>query len=119
MPPLPLGLVRTGVALLLLAVSVPCSAQLKNPQGVPVLLLSGGQREHHGYRDQANALAKALEQTGQFRVTIAEDAARTRQQNPQGRLSSSHQDPRESRLPGDFGLRPQRRTVLQAAGRTG
>ena len=75
MPPLPLGLVRTGVALLLLAVSVPCSAQLKNPQGVPVLLLSGGQREHHGYRDQANALAKALEQTGQFRVTIAEDAA--------------------------------------------
>lgn len=50
-------------------------AQKKNPDGVPVLLLSGGQREHHGYREQASYLANLLENTGRFRVTIVEDAA--------------------------------------------
>ncbi len=51
------------------------SAQKKNPAGVPVLLLTGGQREHHGYRDQAFYLAALLEETGRYRVTICEDAA--------------------------------------------
>jgi type 1 glutamine amidotransferase len=50
-------------------------AQKKNPTGTKVLLLSGGQREHHGYRDQAYSLARALEDTGRYRVTIVEDAA--------------------------------------------
>jgi type 1 glutamine amidotransferase len=39
------------------------------------LLLSGGQRQHHGYRDQAFYLANALEDTGRYQVTIVEDAA--------------------------------------------
>lgn len=51
------------------------TAQKKNPQGVPVLLLTGGQREHHGYRDQAFYLAGLLEDTGRYRVTLCEDAA--------------------------------------------
>src|SRR5262249_23230989 len=50
-------------------------AQKKAPQGAKVLLLSGGQREHHGYRDQAFYLAAALEDTGRYQVTINEDAA--------------------------------------------
>jgi uncharacterized protein len=50
-------------------------AQKKNPQGAKVLLLSGGQRQHHGYRDQAFYLASTLEDTGRYQVTIAEDAA--------------------------------------------
>ena len=37
----------------------PASAQKKVPDGKAVLLLSGGQREHHGYRDQAFYLAGA------------------------------------------------------------
>ncbi len=49
--------------------------QKKNPGGVPVLLLTGGQREHHGYRDQALFLSELLENSGDFRVTICEDAA--------------------------------------------
>ena len=53
----------------------PASAQKKNPDGVAVLLLTGGQREHHGYRDQAFYLANLLEDTGRYRVTICEDAA--------------------------------------------
>ncbi|GAC1471997.1 MAG: ThuA domain-containing protein [Isosphaeraceae bacterium] len=40
-----------------------------------VLLLSGGQRQHHGYRDQALYLANSLEDTGRYEVTINEDAA--------------------------------------------
>lgn len=50
-------------------------AQKKNPDGTKVLLLSGGQREHHGYRDQALYLAKLLEDTGRHEVTICEEAA--------------------------------------------
>jgi type 1 glutamine amidotransferase len=50
------------------------AAQKKNPEGTPVLLLSGGQREHHGYREQAFYLASKLEDTGRYRVTICEDA---------------------------------------------
>jgi type 1 glutamine amidotransferase len=45
------------------------------PKGAKVLLLSGGQRNHHGYRRQAQLLQKALEDTKQFQVTICEDAA--------------------------------------------
>jgi type 1 glutamine amidotransferase len=63
-----------GLALALLLAG-PALAQRKNPDGLPVLLLSGGQREHHGYRDQAFYLANLLEDTGRYRVTICEDAA--------------------------------------------
>jgi type 1 glutamine amidotransferase len=50
-------------------------AQKKAPGGAKVLLLSGGQREHHGYRDQAFYLAGLLEDTKKIEVTIVEDAA--------------------------------------------
>ena len=50
-------------------------AQKKAPDGAKVFLLSGGQRQHHGYRDQAFYLAERLENTGRFEVTIGEDAA--------------------------------------------
>jgi type 1 glutamine amidotransferase len=49
--------------------------QKKAPDGAKILLLSGGQREHHGYRDQAFYLAGLLEDTKKFQVTIVEDAA--------------------------------------------
>lgn len=54
---------------------VPAKAQKKVPDGAKVLLLSGGQREHHGYRDQAFYLSNVLEDTKRFQVTIVEDAA--------------------------------------------
>jgi uncharacterized protein len=50
-------------------------AQKKVPDGAKVFLLSGGQRQHHGYREQALYLSAALENTGRFQVTIGEDAA--------------------------------------------
>jgi type 1 glutamine amidotransferase len=50
-------------------------AQKEAPGGAKVFLLSGGKRQHHGYRDQALYLASALENTGRFQVTIGEDAA--------------------------------------------
>jgi uncharacterized protein len=50
-------------------------AQKKAPDGIKVLLLSGGQREHHGYREQAHYLQKVLEGSGKFQVTISEEAA--------------------------------------------
>ena len=53
----------------------PALAQKKAPDGAKVFLLSGGQRQHHGYRDQALYLSGALENTGRFQVTISEDAA--------------------------------------------
>ena len=53
----------------------PPYAQKKAPSGAKVYLLSGGQRQHHGYRDQAFYLAEALENTGRYEVTIGEDAA--------------------------------------------
>ncbi|MDR3632537.1 MAG: ThuA domain-containing protein, partial [Isosphaeraceae bacterium] len=55
----------------------PASAQkkMKDPQGKKVLLLTGGQRQHHGYRDQALYLSNALEDTGRYEVTLCEDAA--------------------------------------------
>ena len=62
-----------ALALLLSTPDVP--AQQKVPSGAKVLLLSGGQRSHHGYRRQANLLQKLLEDTKQFEVTICEDAA--------------------------------------------
>jgi hypothetical protein len=51
------------------------SAQKKVPNGAKVLLLTGGARQHHGYRDQAFYLSGVLEDTGRFEVTLAEDAA--------------------------------------------
>lgn len=51
------------------------SAQKKVPGGAKVLLLSGGQREHHGYRDQVFYLSNLLEDTGRYQATIVEDAA--------------------------------------------
>jgi hypothetical protein len=53
----------------------PAAAQKKAPDGAKVYLLSGGQRQHHGYREQAFYLSEALENTGRFEVTIGEDAA--------------------------------------------
>lgn len=53
----------------------PAAAQKKAPGGAKVFLLSGGQRQHHGYREQAFYLASTLENTGRFQVTIGEDAA--------------------------------------------
>jgi uncharacterized protein len=50
-------------------------AQKKAPNGAKVLFLCGGQRQHHGYRDQALYLSNALEDTGRYEVTIVEDAA--------------------------------------------
>jgi type 1 glutamine amidotransferase len=43
--------------------------------GAKVLMLSGGQRNHHGYRRQAFLLQKLLEDTKLLEVTICEDAA--------------------------------------------
>jgi type 1 glutamine amidotransferase len=57
------------------ALAGPAAAQRKNPGGVAVLLLTGGQREHHGYREQAFYLSNVLEDTGRYRVTLAEAAA--------------------------------------------
>ncbi|MFO0956115.1 MAG: ThuA domain-containing protein [Isosphaeraceae bacterium] len=62
-------------ALAMAWVAVPALAQKKNPEGARVLLLSGGQRQHHGYRDQAFYLAGVLEDTGRYEVTLNEDAA--------------------------------------------
>ncbi len=53
----------------------PAEAQKKVPDGAKVLILSGGQRNHHGYREQALYLAGALEDTGHYQATIVEDAA--------------------------------------------
>ncbi len=53
----------------------PAFAQKKVPNGAKVLLLTGGERQHHGYREQALYLAGTLEDTGHYQVTICEDAA--------------------------------------------
>ncbi len=58
-----------------LLTALPAPAQQRAPGGVKVLLLSGGQRNHHGYRRQAYLLQRLLENTQQFEVTICEDAA--------------------------------------------
>ena len=50
-------------------------AQRKNPDALKVLILSGGQREHHAFREQAFYLSNLLEDTKRYRVTITEDAA--------------------------------------------
>jgi hypothetical protein len=59
-------------------VSTPALAQKKAPKGVvpvKILFLTGGQRSHHGYRDQALYLSHALEDTGRYEVTLVEDGA--------------------------------------------
>jgi type 1 glutamine amidotransferase len=58
-----------------LSLALPAHAQKKVPDGAKVFMLSGGQRQHHGYRNQALYLAAALENTDRFQVTIGEDAA--------------------------------------------
>lgn len=62
-------------ALCLALLASPATAQKKAPDGSKVLLLSGGQRQHHGYREQALYLQALLENTGRYEVTICEDAA--------------------------------------------
>jgi uncharacterized protein len=71
------NLPRDVIACLLLSFvpTIPVVAQKMAPQGTRVLLLSGGKRQHHGYRDQALYLSAALENTGRHQVTICEDAA--------------------------------------------
>lgn len=49
-------------------------AQRKAPEGFKVLILTGGQREHHGYREQTQYLQRVLEETGKVEVTICEEA---------------------------------------------
>lgn len=69
-------LLLVGLALVLFSsLARPAAAQKKVPDGARVFLLSGGQRQHHGYRDQAFYLSGVLENTGLFEVTIGEDAA--------------------------------------------
>lgn len=63
------------VLTLAFAPTLSANAQKKAPEGAKVLLLSGGQRQHHGYRDQAFYLANTIEDTGKYEVTICEDAA--------------------------------------------
>ena len=60
---------------LLVTLAGHAQAQRKVPDGAKILILSGGQREHHGYREQALYLAGILENTRRFQVTITEDAA--------------------------------------------
>jgi len=60
---------------MILVFALPASAQKKAPDGVKVLLLSGGARQHHGYRDQALVLARGLEDSGRYEVTICEDGS--------------------------------------------
>jgi uncharacterized protein len=55
--------------------AAPALAQKAAPQGAKVFLLSGGRRQHHGYREQALYLGGLLENTGRFQVTIGEEAA--------------------------------------------
>lgn len=72
------SLLRALALLLTCLSSSPALAQKKVPKGVKavkVLLLTGGARNHHGYRDQAFYLANALEDTGRYEVTLAEDAS--------------------------------------------
>jgi len=67
-----------GLALalaLILGPAAPATAQKKAPDGAKVLILSGGQRQHHGYREQALYLAGLLEDTGRYEATLDEDAA--------------------------------------------
>jgi uncharacterized protein len=54
--------------------ALPTFAQKVVPEGTKVLLLSGGKRQHHGYRDQTLYLSSTLENTGRFQVTICESA---------------------------------------------
>jgi type 1 glutamine amidotransferase len=61
--------------ILSLGPALPACAQENAPQGAKVLLLTGGRRHHHGYREQALYLSRTLENTGRFQVTICEDAA--------------------------------------------
>jgi hypothetical protein len=58
-----------------LLVALAALAQQIMPKDPKLLLLSGGQWNHHGYRRRAQLLQKALEDTNQFQVTICEDVA--------------------------------------------
>lgn len=55
--------------------AIPARAQLSNRDAMPVLILSGGQRQHHGYREQSLYLSRTLENTGRYRTYIVEDAS--------------------------------------------
>ena len=68
-------LILSGCLVLSGCLASPAWAQKKLPGGVKIYILSGGQRQHHGYRDQAFYLAELLENTGRFEVTLGEDAA--------------------------------------------
>jgi len=66
------GMIQAAVALYA-ATGTSAWAQKKAPEGVKVLLLSGGARQHHGYREQALVLSRGLEDSGRYEVTICED----------------------------------------------
>lgn len=65
----------TAATAALLVFNFAAQAQHRVPGGAKVLLLAGGQRDHHAYRRQTYLLQKLLEATKQFQVTICEDAA--------------------------------------------
>lgn len=50
-------------------------AQRAVPEGKKVLILTGGQRNHHAYRRQTHYLQEKLEDTGRFEVSVSEEAA--------------------------------------------
>lgn len=68
-------LLLLGVVTALVLPLSPGHAQRANRNAKKILILSGGQRNHHGYRDQTHYLQRVLENTGKFEVTIVEDAA--------------------------------------------
>jgi type 1 glutamine amidotransferase len=74
--PKSVGIARTavGVVLAIAVCGTAANAQRKAPEGYEVLILSGGQREHHGYREQTQYLQRVLEETGKVQVTICEEA---------------------------------------------
>ena len=72
-----MNLPRNIIACLLLSFvpTIPALAQKMAPRRRQGVALSGGKRQHHGYRDQALYLSATLENTGRYQVTICEDAA--------------------------------------------
>jgi uncharacterized protein len=68
-------LILAAAVALCIVPAATARAQKKSPDGAKVLLLTGGQRQHHGYRDQAFYLSAALEDTGRYEVTLDEDGA--------------------------------------------
>ena len=70
----PIGPTVCAVWVLATLAIAPAYAQRRAPDGYKVLILTGGQRQHHGYREQTQYLQQVLEETGKIEVTISEEA---------------------------------------------